>query len=201
MKRREAIVAGVKTYNTGKPCKHGHTSDRYTSTAICIECVQISGKKRRADNPEYNLKAWRKWLENNRETHSYRVKRWQAKNPEKVKTARQAWEKANPELVKAKKKRWIDRHPEKYTALSVASVAKRAKRVPKWNTPEDRWLMTQFYDIAKLRTKCTGKTWEVDHVLPLRGKSVSGLHVPANLQVVLKSENRAKRNFVNAELA
>ena len=61
--------------------------------------------------------------------------------------------------------------------------------------------MTQFYDIAKLRTKCTGKTWEVDHVLPLRGKSVSGLHVPANLQVILKSENRAKRNFVNAELA
>jgi 5-methylcytosine-specific restriction endonuclease McrA len=61
--------------------------------------------------------------------------------------------------------------------------------------------MTQFYDVAKLRTKATGVTWEVDHVIPLRGKSVSGLHVPTNLQVILKSENRAKRNFVSANLA
>lgn len=28
----------MKTYNTGKPCKNGHTGDRYTSTGGCIEC-------------------------------------------------------------------------------------------------------------------------------------------------------------------
>jgi hypothetical protein len=129
------------------------------------------------------------------------VKRWQAKNKAKIAIDQKAWEKANPDKVKAKTLRWREKHPEKYTALAVASVARRAKRVPKWNTSDDRWLMAQFYDVARLRTKATGVVWEVDHIIPLRGKAVSGLHVPSNLQVILKSENRAKRNFVSANLA
>lgn len=201
MKRREAKTLGLATYNTGKPCKHGHSSDRYTSTAICIECVQIAGKKRREENPKYGYFAWRKWLEKNRDIHNIRVKRWQSNNVEKIRETQKAWALANPEKVKAKTKRWRERNPEKYTAAAVASVARRAKRSPKWITSDDRWLMAQFYDMAKLRTKITGLTWEVDHVIPLRGKEVSGLHVPSNLQVILKSENRAKRNFVSANLA
>lgn len=198
MKRREAVMAGVKTYNTGKPCKHGHTSDRYTSTAQCIECIKISGKKQRAKHPERGLKAWRKWLESNREVHTQRVKRWQAKNRKKVLLDQKKWRLNNPEKDAAKHVRWRQKHPEKYTALAVASVIKRAKRVPKWLTPEDKWLITQFYDVAKLRTKATGIEWEVDHILPLRGVEVSGLHVATNLQVIPKVINRAKRNFVAA---
>lgn len=36
--RSEAIAARSPTYNTGKPCKHGHTSDRSTVDGACLEC-------------------------------------------------------------------------------------------------------------------------------------------------------------------
>jgi len=201
VKRREAKALGLATYNTGKPCKHGHLSDRYVKSAQCIECVYAQSKEWRQANPESYKQSCRKWLESNRDVHNVRVKRWQAKNKAKIAIDQKAWEKANPDKVKAKTLRWREKHPEKYTALAVASVARRAKRVPKWNTSDDRWLMAQFYDVAKLRTKATGVVWEVDHIIPLRGKEVSGLHVPSNLQVILKSENRAKRNFASANLA
>jgi len=201
MKRREAKALGLFTYNTGKPCKHGHLSDRYVNGAHCIECVYIQSKGWRQANPETYKKSWKKWLESNRDTHTGWVKKWQASNKAKIAIDQKNWEKANPDKVKAKYKRWREKHPEKYTARNVASVARRAKRVPKWNTSDDRWLMAQFYDVAKLRTKATGVVWEVDHIIPLRGKEVSGLHVPSNLQVILKSENRAKRNFLSANLA
>jgi hypothetical protein len=40
MNRREAILAGLKTYNSGRPCAKGHTSDRYTSCGMCIACLK-----------------------------------------------------------------------------------------------------------------------------------------------------------------
>lgn len=196
MKRREAKALGLPKYSTGKPCRRGHLSERYTNTAHCVKCATEHSAVWRKANPEAQYQSWRKWLEANRDAHNFRVKRWQANNQDKVKAARKIWESANPDKMAAKAKRWRKRNPEKYTAAAVASVARRAKRAPKWLTTDDRWLMAQFYDVAKLRTKATGVVWEVDHILPLRGASVSGLHVPANLQVILKSENRAKRNFV-----
>lgn len=201
MKRREAKALGLPKYNTGKPCRRGHLSERYTKNSHCVECAIQKSTVWRKTNPELNRKSWRKWFESNRDAHAIRVKRWQDENKAKVAADHKKWQLANPDKVREKSKRWRQRHPEKYTALAVASVARRAKRVPKWLTQEDKWLITQFYDVAKLRTKATGVTWEVDHVIPLRGRSVSGLHVPANLQVILKSENRAKRNFVSANLA
>ena len=194
MKRAEAKAQGLKFYNTGKPCKHGHLSDRYTSTAICFECVKIAGVDRYKNNREAQLASWHKWLENNRELHKIRVKRWQTANKDKVQTDAKAWVKANPDKVKAKALRHIKKHPEAYTARAVASVARRAKRVPKWLTAEDRWLMSEAYKLAKMRTNMFGFIWEVDHIIPLRGELVSGLHVPTNLQVLPKAENRMKRN-------
>jgi hypothetical protein len=102
--------------------------------------------------------------------------------------------KANPKKVAAKTKRYRQAHPDQATAMAVASVARRAKRVPQWLTSDDRWLMREAYKLAKLRTQLFGFIWEVDHIIPLRGEFVSGLHVPTNLQVIPKTENRNKRN-------
>jgi hypothetical protein len=195
MKRADAKAQGLKFYNTGKPCKHGHLSDRYTSTAICLECIKLAGVDRYKNNREAQLASWHKWLENNRELHKSRVKRWQMANKDKVKADAKAWAAANPDKVKAKTLRHIKKHPEAYTARAVANVAKRAKRVPQWLTSEDKWLMREAYFLAKLRTKLFGFKWEVDHIIPLRGELVSGLHVPTNLQVLPKTENRNKRNY------
>jgi hypothetical protein len=45
-----------------------------------------------------------------------------------------------------------------------------------------------------LQSKVTGEPWHVDHIIPLQGKLVSGLHVPSNLQAMRGIENISKKN-------
>ena len=93
-------------------------------------------------------------------------------------------------------------NPEKRNFLTGAQAAanvaqyrsNKAKRTPQWLTSEDYWMMSEAYALAELRTKLFGFQWQVDHILPLRGTLVSGLHVPNNLQVIPAVDNRYKSN-------
>jgi hypothetical protein len=38
--RKDALAAGAAFFNTGRPCRNGHTADRYTSTGGCLECLR-----------------------------------------------------------------------------------------------------------------------------------------------------------------
>ena len=67
-------------------------------------------------------------------------------------------------------------------------------RTPAWLTEDDHWMIEQAYELAALRSKMFGVAFEVDHVVPLQGKLVSGLHVPANVQGIPARMNRQKYN-------
>jgi len=63
--------------------------------------------------------------------------------------------------------------------------------MPKWS---DRAEIKRIYEVAQRKSNIEGRKYHVDHIIPLRGKLVSGLHIPSNLQVILESENLAKSN-------
>jgi len=70
-----------------------------------------------------------------------------------------------------------------------ASRKREAK--PSWVDQEE---IDVVYREAASVARDTGVPHDVDHVVPLRGRNVSGLHVPWNLRVIPASENRAKGN-------
>lgn len=74
--------------------------------------------------------------------------------------------------------------PEFTYAYARKAGLKRKLRVPKW---ADQEKIDEIY-----RNKPEG--YEVDHIIPLSGKTVSGLHVHNNLQYLPKQENRLKSN-------
>ena len=84
----------------------------------------------------------------------------------------------------------------KINALVAARKKIIKQRTPKWLTEDDKWLIKEAYELAALRTKIFGFSWHVDHVIPLQGKQVFGLHVPQNLRVIPGIENIKKRNKV-----
>jgi hypothetical protein len=117
--------------------------------------------------------------------------------------------KADPEAKKAKAKATYERTREKHLAqkklyrqqnkgrLAAINAARKEHirlRTPGWVDGEERWLMRQVYELAALRTKMFGFFWHVDHIIPLQGKKVSGLHVPINLRVIPAIENIRKKN-------
>ena len=84
----------------------------------------------------------------------------------------------------------------KINALVAARKKVIKQRTPKWLTEDDKWIIQETYELAALRSKLFGFSWHVDHVIPLQGKQVSGLHVPNNLQVIPGVENIRKKNKV-----
>ena len=72
--------------------------------------------------------------------------------------------------------------------------ALKLQRTPSWLTEIDKERIQNEYKLASLQSKITGEPWHVDHVIPLQGKFVSGLHVPSNLKAIRGKDNISKHN-------
>lgn len=88
-------------------------------------------------------------------------------------------------------------------AVRAALQRKRNKRIaeatPRWLTDEQRAQMHYAYWHAKDAARVTGEPYHVDHILPLRGKKVCGLHVPWNLRVVPAEINLRKHANIEGQ--
>ena len=97
----------------------------------------------------------------------------------------------------SKNKLWRIKNPGKARALYAARYAIEIKATPVWLSEGDKQRITETYDEAIRLTRETGEPHQVDHIVPLKGKFVSGLHVPWNLQVITAVENLKKGNRIN----
>ena len=177
--RSDAKKQGKTRYFTGNPCKHGHVVERLVSSNECVICNAAK------------VVAWQK-AHPDRAAAKYA--RWKTKNPNLPAKRAAEWYANNTARAKVAQRRYRDNNPEKMRHLSAKARADKFRRTPIWLTDEDRWLIEEVYDLATQRNACTGVEWHVDHIIPLRGKYVSGLHVPDNLQVILAKDNLRKSN-------
>jgi hypothetical protein len=101
------------------------------------------------------------------------------------------WKENNKSKVCAS---WQKRNKGKVNANTRKYQASKLKRTPKWLSDFDLLKMQCLYQVAIMRTFESGEEWHVDHIVPLQGEKVSGLHVPWNLRVITASENHRKNN-------
>lgn len=178
--RVHAIANGLVHYFTGKPCHQGHVAKRYVKTGHCVECTVIRNRsaKKVEYRKQYKKLNYSKILLKNRTLY--------AANANKYREYNRQYQKQNAETLRPKN-----------AFRAMQRISAKMQRTPRWLTKDHLWMISEIYDLAARRTSATGAKWEVDHVVPLRGKSVSGLHVPWNLQVIPLEHNRSKGNSFN----
>jgi hypothetical protein len=199
----EAKKSGLKHYFTGKPCKRGHIALRQTSALRCMECSKENQAERMKDTEKrakqikittaYNKKRRATDIKFRQRDNEYR-KEWTRKRMQDPEYAAKVLEQSRI----ASAKRRTD-NPSANRFKSTNYKISKYKRIPSWLTKEDRLKMKSVYAMRDwLNFTVPNGNYQVDHIIPLRGKSVSGFHVPANLQIIRGSDNARKGNRYEA---
>jgi hypothetical protein len=84
----------------------------------------------------------------------------------------------------------------KYTYKLALARAKKYNAFPRWaNNTSTKGRILQIYIAAQRKNLTSRRKWHVDHIIPLYGINVCGLHVPENLRIISKEANVAKSNY------
>jgi hypothetical protein len=219
--RKTAKAEGMSFYFTGKPCCNGHVAPRRTHNGECRDCYLISKREHYITNHSAELNRARAYRAANPDKHLDSVKRHYRANAEKIKAAQAARRKADPEAFRARYKGYYQKRQAYFSAYYAANkdvyrerarrmdparnaaylAARRARvkrAMPSWADPKQ---IAEVYKQAKQLQSETGVLHDVDHIVPIKGVDVCGLHVAWNLRPLPARENRSKHNRFCPELA
>ena len=138
----------------------------------------------------------REYYLKNKDKIKARTKLWRKNNPEKKRLANAAYKKRNKAKVNNNTKKYKAKNPGVTNANTAKRRAALLQRTPKWLNKEQLKAIQKVYILASEITKNTGVEMHVDHIIPLQGKIISGLHVPWNLQIIPGRLNEAKGNKI-----
>src|ERR1035437_2730900 len=200
--RKEAIKLNLKRYFTGVPCKRNHITEKYTKNGTCLDCIKIFREK---DTVKEKITKMRK-------KHNDIAKQKRKLNPEPFRKYDQKRRQKNPEIFRERDKirylngkaeqtkLWLKedrkKRPWVYTFRGKLRKSKVKQATPKWLTKSQMKEICNFYKISAGQQVDTGLKHHVDHIIPLTGENVCGLHVPWNLQVMEATKNLMKSNKI-----
>ena len=118
-------------------------------------------------------------------------KRWYEQNKQIRLLSQYAWQEKNKDKVSEIQKNHRKRNLAKDCAKVMKREASKINATPIW---ANNTRIQCYYSLAAMFNKNTDQKWHVDHIVPLRGKNVCGLHVDYNLRVIPAIENMKKGN-------
>lgn len=175
VQRTEAKEKGLKYYFTGKACKHGHMSKRLVVSYKCVQCDEEYRVEYRDNNQEY--------------FKNYHHQYFKA-NPDRWADPKEVYRQNRERHIQAAA-RWRYENPARVAAYSKQRHRNVRISIPKWYEDD---LVQQLYLKRDELNKLWGITLQVDHIVPLQGKNVCGLHCWHNLQLLESSLNASKKN-------
>lgn len=175
--RAEAKALGQLRYFTGKPCKHGHISERGTTGGCCIECATIA-RERPENREKVNARSRKKYAENS-EARAERLaygKAYREANREKFTQWMAEWRAKNPEQARLHRRIAESKRRARKAGVSDGDDAIRA------------WVQSAKKICYWCNTKCADE-YHVDHYQPL---SKGGEHRISNLVIACPTCNLRK---------
>lgn len=136
----------------------------------------------------------KEWYERNKELIKERSRQWAIDNPEKRYKIHRKNRDKDLENHNARNREWNSKNKDVKAALSAKRRSAKLNRTPKWLTADDIEHMQALYSVAAMIQRESGVEYHIDHIIPLQGKFVSGLHVPDNLRVIPAVDNLKKSN-------
>jgi len=135
-----------------------------------------------------------------KECKRHQDRQYAARNRDKAKENALDWYYKNYEYALQKNKinseLWRKANPDKHCARQNKRRALKLNATPAWLTESQNLHIQCKYSLAQMLSRETGIPHHVDHIVPLKGKTVCGLHVAWNLQVIPATENLRKSNKV-----
>lgn len=209
--RAEAKSLGLTRYYTGVECKNGHVAERMERTRSCLECHAHSQRARREANAEKVREQELRYRESSREKRSAgqrqyyhankeKVRQYRANNAERLKEYDRQYQVANAERkreyrqahhekISERNRQWREANPHKCRAVVRSRQARKLQATPGWF---DKAAVEAIYHEAAFLSVITGIEHQVDHIIPLKGKNVCGLHVQNNLMAIPREWNASK---------
>lgn len=190
----------------------------------CISCMKKLGAESYARHSEKRKVMHKKWAMVNRERRVEYQREWRQENKERCSeydrksyaANRQKRLAADKMAREANKEKFLQRERDSYARTTATRTLRRKKwaecnkylirmyaanrravirdRTPEWLTDAHYEEIKTTYEFAAKITEETGVLHHVDHIVPLCGRTVSGLHVPWNLSVITAKDNLRKNN-------
>jgi len=161
----------------------------------CRACSNAKRAQWAKNNPEKAKALKRRQHAKHRQQCNERSAEWRRANPTKAQEHWDRWHAQRPEARKEARREWQSRNLAYGSKASTDRRAQAMRAIPAWAESEFESLVAvEAYSLAQLRTQIVGIKYHVDHVVPLRGKTVCGLHCAANLQVIPAVVNQSKSN-------
>lgn len=145
--------------------------------------------QRNKDKIKAQTKAYK---ESNKEYYSKYSKEYRSKNLDKLREYNKKYSAEHREEAVKRALEWQKSNPDKVRYRNAKRRAAKLNATPPWLSGPQMAQIRRTYKLASIIEEETGMKYHVDHIVPLQGENICGLHVPWNLQAIPASVNLSK---------